>query len=112
LVMELLSGGDLRSLLADLHLLSAEQALAFLLPIASALAHAHEAGVIHRDLKPANIFLAHDARGEVIPKLVDFGLSKVVHASGEVTSALTATEVIAGTALYMAPEQTLGMKNV
>ena len=91
--------------------LSVEHALAFLVPIASALAHAHDAGVIHRDLKPANIFLAEDEREGVVPKLVDFGLSKALHVDGEGTSALTATELVAGTALYMAPEQTLGMKN-
>ena len=111
LVMELLNGGDLRSLLASVGVLSVEHALAFLVPIASALAHAHDAGVIHRDLKPANIFLAEDEREGVVPKLVDFGLSKALHSGGESTSALTATELVAGTALYMAPEQTLGMKN-
>ena len=109
LVMELLAGGDLRSLLADIHVLSVEHALGFLLPIASALAQAHDLGVLHRDLKPANIFLSRDLRGDVVPKLVDFGLSKI--ASGESTSSLTATELIAGTVLYMAPEQTLGVRH-
>ena len=109
LVMELLSGGDLRALLADVHVLTIEHALAFLLPIASALAHAHDVGVLHRDLKPANIFLSRDLRGDVVPKLVDFGLSKV--ATSETTSALTATELVAGTVLYMAPEQTLGVRH-
>jgi serine/threonine protein kinase len=108
LVMELLEGGDLRSLLADVKVLTVEHALAFLLPIASALAHAHDLGVLHRDLKPANIFLARDVRDEVVPKLVDFGLSK--SATGESSSSLTATELVAGTVLYMAPEQTNGVK--
>jgi serine/threonine-protein kinase len=108
LVMELLTGGDLRSLMADVLVLTPEHALGFLLPIASALAHAHDAGVVHRDLKPANIFLARDVRDDVVPKLVDFGLSKI--ASGEASS-LTATELVAGTVLYMAPEQTLGVRH-
>ena len=108
LVMELLGGSDLRALLADVHLLSIEHALAFLLPIASALAYAHDAGVVHRDLKPANIFLARDLRGDVVPKLVDFGLSKM--AIGEATTSMTGAEIVAGTVLYMAPEQTLGVK--
>jgi hypothetical protein len=108
LVMELLGGSDLSDLLADVHLLSVEHTLAFVLPIASALAHAHDAGVLHRDLKPANVFLARDLRGDVVPKLVDFGLSKVM---GEGTASLTAADVVAGTVLYMAPEQTLGVKN-
>jgi serine/threonine protein kinase len=109
LVMELLGGADLRSLLADAHLLSIEHALALLLPIASALAQAHDAGVLHRDLKPANIFLSRDLRGDVVPKLVDFGLSKIT--TGETTTSLTAAELVAGTVLYMAPEQTLAVKN-
>jgi serine/threonine protein kinase len=111
LVMELLTGDDLRILLANVRILSVEHALTFLLPIVSALAHAHEAGVIHRDLKPANIVLSRDARQEIVPKLVDFGLSKVVHATDEATAALTSMSLVAGTVLYMAPEQTYGMKN-
>jgi serine/threonine protein kinase len=109
LVMELLGGSDLRSLLADIHMLSVEHALEFLLPIASALAQAHDVDVLHRDLKPANIFLSRDLRGDVVPKLVDFGLSKIM--AGEPTTSLTAAEVVAGTVLYMAPEQTLGVKH-
>jgi serine/threonine protein kinase len=108
LVMELLHGADLRALLADAAPLSTEHALAFLLPIASALQHAHEAGVLHRDLKPANIFLSRDVRDDIVPKLLDFGLSKVV--TGPPASALTQAELVAGTALYMAPEQTLGVR--
>ena len=111
LVMELLTGSDLRALLADVSVLSVEHALGFLLPIVSALAHVHAMGVIHRDLKPANIFLAADARDAVVPKLVDFGLSKLVSGGEEATSALTATGLVAGTVLYMAPEQTVGVKN-
>jgi serine/threonine protein kinase len=109
LVMELLAGTDLRTLLTDLDVLTVDHALAILLPIASALAQAHDAGVLHRDLKPANIFLARDVRDDVVPKLVDFGLSKI--AGGESTSSLTATELVAGTVLYMAPEQTLGVRH-
>ncbi len=92
LVMELLRGTDLRGLLADAAPLSLEHALAFVLPLASALQHAHEAGVLHRDLKPANIFLSRDVRDDVVPKLLDFGLSKVVAgvvASHKVTDAGT-----------------------
>jgi hypothetical protein len=105
--MELLSGTDLRGLLEHTGKLDVEHALGFVLPIASALAHAHDLGVIHRDLKPANIVLARDVRDDVVPKLVDFGLSK---AAGIVDASPTLTDMVAGTILYMAPEQTLGVK--
>ena len=110
LVMELLGGADLRAPPREHARRSPlEHALGLLLPIAAALSHAHDAGVIHRDLKPANIFLARDVRDDILPKLVDFGLSKVD--TGETTSSLTATEMVAGTVLYMAPEQTLGVRH-
>ncbi len=111
LVMELLSGGDLRALLTDVGTLSVEHALDFLLPILSALAHAHAAGIIPRDLNPATNFLARDGRDVDVPKLVDFGLSKVSAPDGEEAFGLTSTGLVAGTVLYMAPEQTAGVRN-
>ena len=109
LVMELLVGQDLRKLLDDKRVLSVERALAILLPVASGLVTAHAAGVIHRDLKPGNVFLARGPRGTLVPKIIDFGLSEVT--VGQTTSSVRENDVVAGTALYMAPEQTLGVKN-
>jgi serine/threonine protein kinase len=108
LVMELLFGVDLSALLAEQRVLPLERALAIVLPIASGLAAVHAAGIVHRDLKPANIFLARDARDVVTPKLLDFGLSKAKAPAG--TSSLPVNTAVAGTVLYMAPEQTQGVK--
>ena len=110
LVMERLQGEDLAA-----HLRSApgkklplQAALAILLPVAAALSFAHEHGVMHRDLKPANVFLSRDRHGELLPKIVDFGLSKALEADeGE---ALTGPETVIGTPEYMAPEQTFGTR--
>ena len=67
--------------------------------------HAHQKGIIHRDLKPSNILVeSHD--GTPVPKVIDFGLAKAT--SGlQLTehSVFTAFGTVAGTPLYMAPEQ-------
>jgi serine/threonine protein kinase len=109
LVMERLQGEDMAAYLRREKKLPIEAALAVLLPVASALAFAHERGVVHRDLKPANVFLARDRHGELLPKIVDFGLSKLFAADD---APLTDTDVTIGTLEYMSPEQTFGSKRV
>ena len=109
IVMERLQGEDMATYLRREQKLSIEASLAVLLPVASALAFAHERGVVHRDLKPANVFLARDRHGELLPKIVDFGLSMGLAAEGP---RLTETDVVIGTLEYMAPEQTFGSRQV
>jgi predicted Ser/Thr protein kinase len=69
---------------------------------ALALGHAHRRRIVHRDVKPANIML--DDEGRVI--LTDFGISKAVQDTGQ----LTGTGTIIGTPHYMAPEQARGQE--
>lgn len=109
LAMELLEGSDLGALLAREKRLGVEAALELLLPAIAGVAAAHEAGVIHRDLKPSNIFVSSGPGGRTWPKVVDFGVSKVLDPDGG--SPATATDGVVGTAAYMAPEQARSVRD-
>ncbi len=99
LCMEWVRGGTLRELMAG-GPLQCRRAAEIVRGIASAIQHAHEAGVWHRDLKPGNVLL--DEGGRV--RITDFGLAKL--ADGP--SGLTVSGQVLGTPGYMAPEQADG----
>ncbi len=113
-VMELLEGEDVRTLLGRVGPLRPDVALRILGQACEGLAAAHAASVIHRDIKPENLFLARREGGEVVVKLLDFGVAKIrrtPEAAGD-GGALTAPAIsmtqsgqVLGTPLYMAPEQ-------
>jgi serine/threonine protein kinase len=114
IVMELLSGETLRERIDRSVRLSLEETCSLLVPAVAAVATAHDLGVVHRDLKPENIFLAREgSRGETV-KVLDFGIAKLVGVEGgpAQTDPITSTGSTVGTPSYMAPEQTLGEKDV
>jgi len=103
-VMEYIDGTDLRKILRGPGL-NPDQALLVVGQICDALHAAHSKGIIHRDIKPENILVTKD--GYV--KLADFGLARPLNQ--ENTNLLTGTDVIMGTADYMAPEQRAGQSD-
>jgi len=99
-VLEFLDGGDLKTYMASHGLFSAAETRDFLRQMASALQHAHAAGILHRDIKPANILVVQTESG---PRyvLTDFGISRVAEG-------LQLSRNTGGTYQYMAPEQLRG----
>ncbi|MCB9611336.1 MAG: serine/threonine protein kinase [Sandaracinus sp.] len=108
IVQELLQGQTLRERLHEKPKLALSEALQVLVPIAVALRFVHEEGIVHRDLKPGNIFLARDG-ADVEPKLIDFGISKVVQRR---TGSLSVSDLTKGSTIgtldYISPEQAVG----
>jgi serine/threonine protein kinase len=103
LVMELLSGEDLRARLRREGRLTVEAAAAVAAQVLRALARAHAQGIVHRDLKPDNIYLCQRDDSALFVKLVDFGVSKL--GRGTTLDTLTGRGTVLGTAHYMSPEQ-------
>ncbi len=100
IVMEYLSGEDLRGLLERHVPMTVGQKLDYALQICRGLAYAHANEVVHRDVKPANIRILGNGR----VKIMDFGIARLG------SSALTSTGAIMGTPYYMSPEQIQGKK--
>jgi serine/threonine protein kinase len=100
LVMEFIDGCNLDALLRKGGPLEVKEVLRIGIQIASGLAAAHRHGLIHRDVKPGNILLEN---GVQRVKLTDFGLARAAD-----DASLTRSGLIAGTPLYMAPEQAAG----
>ncbi|HET9051864.1 MAG TPA: serine/threonine-protein kinase [Candidatus Dormibacteraeota bacterium] len=100
LVMELLPGGTLRERIGSTGI-SAQAACSLALAACTGLHYAHGHGVLHRDVKPDNLMFT--AAG--VLRVTDFGIAKVFGGSA---SLQTATGVVIGTPVYMAPEQASG----
>ena len=96
LVTEYIRGITLRQFITDEALSPPEVAAMVVHELASALAHAHEAGILHRDLKPENVMVREDG----VLKLMDFGIAKILDRDEK----MTMTGALVGSPAHMAPE--------
>jgi WD40 repeat protein/serine/threonine protein kinase len=97
LVMQYVEGISLQDKLDRFGPMGLKEVLRIGLQTASGLAAAHKQGLVHRDIKPANILLEN---GVERVKITDFGLARAAD-----DASLTRSGVIAGTPMYMSPEQ-------
>jgi TolB-like protein/tRNA A-37 threonylcarbamoyl transferase component Bud32/tetratricopeptide (TPR) repeat protein len=98
--MPFVDGESLRDRLRTGAPMSIGEVTRILREVASALAKAHDAGIVHRDIKPENILLSG---GHAL--VADFGIAKAVTSAASSSSGLTSAGMSLGTPGYMAPEQ-------
>lgn len=108
LVMELVEGRPLLEA-ARQGCLGIRDLLVLMIRIADAVAFAHQRGVIHRDLKPANILAEPGPSGELQPKILDFGIARLLDNSEAIELPATIAGELLGTPSYMSPEQLRGL---
>jgi len=106
IAMEFLEGESLRQVLDRRGPLPVAEVAEILQQAARGLNAAHKQGIIHRDLKPDNIFLTRGDEGEMVAKVVDFGIAKLRESATH-----TQTGMVLGTPTYMSYEQASGMRS-
>lgn len=108
MVMELVEGPNLYDILQEREYLPLEEALPILLSISSGIAYAHDHGILHRDIKPGNIMLKQSGNQLPVPKILDFGLAKLLELNPQKAVTFTQAHQIVGSPPYMSPEQVRG----
>lgn len=95
IVMEYVKGRSLKEILTEDGPLDSDLVAEYSADITSALAYAHQNGIVHRDVKPGNILITEN--GKV--KVTDFGIARA-----GTSESLTQTGSVMGTATYFSPE--------
>ncbi|MFO0629166.1 MAG: serine/threonine-protein kinase [Polyangiales bacterium] len=111
IAQEFLDGMDLARWTERGGAISPAEAVAIVSPVMSALVAVHARGIVHRDIKPENVFLAVGPDGATVPKLIDFGVSKMNDAMLG-PNGRTRAGLAIGTPEYMSPEQARGDTDV
>jgi serine/threonine-protein kinase len=101
LVMEYISGTDLKSIILDQHKLLVKDALPLILQACAGIGYAHRAGLVHCDVKPHNLIISRDRR----LKVTDFGIARALSSINPYES----SDVVWGSPLYFSPEQASGL---
>ena len=107
-VMEYLPGLNLQQIVEMHGAVSAERVVYLLSQVCEALSEAHANKLVHRDIKPANIFAAERGGRFDVVKVLDFGLVKPLMPSSGNDMSLTQAGVIAGSPMFISPEQAVG----
>jgi len=104
IVYEELDGEDLASKLRRAKRLSLGDMATVVIHICRGLSRAHGVGVLHNDIKPENVFLTKDTSGNLLAKLLDFGVAEMMR-----KRAPSELHEVVGTLEYIAPEVFLGL---
>ncbi len=102
--MEYIDGTTLMHF-ARSHNLSTTARIELVARICEAVHFGHQRGIIHRDLKPSNILVEAGRDGEAQPKVIDFGVARMMDHNPELTVSQTHAGQVVGTIAYMSPEQ-------
>lgn len=102
-VMELVRGRSITTFCSKKNL-TLHQRLEIFIPVCLAVNHAHQKGIIHRDLKPSNVMVMEE-NGNPVPKVIDFGIAKVLEQKDASQTLATGMDQLVGTPGYISPEQ-------
>ncbi|MBV6499337.1 MAG: Serine/threonine-protein kinase PknD [Prosthecobacter sp.] len=102
-VMELVRGRSVTSYAREKRL-TLRQRIELFIQVCQAVNHAHQKGIIHRDLKPSNVMVMEED-GVPVPKVIDFGIAKVLEQKNAGDTLMTGMDQLVGTPGYISPEQ-------
>lgn len=103
LVLELIDGEAIDTY-CNTNKLGTLDRVKLMLAVCRTMEHAHAKGVLHRDLKPSNVLVTR-VGDEHVPKLIDFGIARIIEGTGQDRTRITEEGQVIGTARYMSPEQ-------
>jgi|GEM_PF-674829 Serine/threonine protein kinase len=104
MVLDFVDGTSLGDIIALNNPLEIAECLDLFKQICDALSYSHRNGIFHRDIKPSNILIDVRNDGTFSGRIIDFGLAKIMHDKSQQVEGVT----LAGTPLYMSPDQALG----